>query len=89
MTDRFSWEDVRRAAIEVLEYCADGGRAGVGGQMGLGRGLGWRVVVLGLRIEPPPEGGRVGMGVNGTGGMLVGGENGTEVIDESGALFRY
>ena len=74
--------------MEVLEFCKEGGRDGVGGQIGLGRGVGWRVVVIGLRLEPPPEEGGVGEGLNGTERMLMGGENGTEIFDRTSALSR-
>ena len=47
--DRFSWKEVYSKATDVLQHCEDHG-AGVGGWMNLGRGVGWKVVVLGVRV---------------------------------------
>lgn len=81
--DRFSWEEVRRKAMEVLEFCGEHGD-GVGGAMGLGRGLGWNVVVLGMRTVPEEGGGESEEGGGYVGVMELAGGNGTEVGSRKG-----
>lgn len=44
--DAFSFEEVRRVAMEVVEECQDSG--GFGGWGVLGRAVGWRVRVIGV-----------------------------------------
>lgn len=61
--DAFSFEEVRRLATEIVEDCQDlGGR---GGWSGIGRGVGWRVRVIGVEFGGGSllvKGGGVGMG---------------------------
>lgn len=77
MEDRFSWEEVRRKATEVLEQCEEIGD-GVGGTVGLGRGIGWRVVVLGVGTVPEEGSGESDGVLDGMGlGLGLDGGNGT------------
>lgn len=46
-TDRFSWEQVRVLAQEILQYCQDDGLS-LGGKSMIGNGLGWEVAVHSL-----------------------------------------
>jgi len=48
--DRFSFEQVRVLALEIIEDCLDHG--GIGGIAPIGRGVGWTVSAKGVRIVP-------------------------------------
>lgn len=48
VVDRFSFENVRAAALEVLEFCED--RGGAGGWVNVGREVGWKVEVKGFKM---------------------------------------
>lgn len=48
VVDRFSFEQARALAQNVLDYCQDFG--GFGGFTDLGRWVGWQVTVLGLAL---------------------------------------
>ena len=51
-SDKFSFEQARALAIEILEFCQDHG--GLGGFAPIGRRVGWRVVVVGYKFNPDP-----------------------------------
>ena len=52
--DTFSFEQARTLATEILEICQDHG--GHGGVAPIGHGIGWRVSVIGFKLDPdlPP-----------------------------------
>lgn len=53
--DSFSFEQARALAIEIIEICQDHG--GLGGVAPIGHGVGWRVAVIGYKLDPdPPDG---------------------------------
>lgn len=49
IVDAFSFEEVRRLAMDVIEDCQDAG--GHGGWSPLGRGVGWHIRVIGVDIS--------------------------------------
>ena len=45
ITDNISFEQIRAAAIDILEHCQE---KGYGGVMPIGRGIGWTVKIIGF-----------------------------------------
>jgi len=75
--DKFSFEQVRSLATDVVEECEEGGRKGwgLGGVAPIGRGVGWVVTVSGFALEGVEGSRSLGMLVEGRRG------NGTVVAD--------
>lgn len=55
-TDKFSFEQVRLLALDILEHCSNHG--GIGGISPIGRGIGWTVAVKGVKLVLSPGRGR-------------------------------
>ncbi len=55
-TDKFSFEQVRVLALDILEHCSNHGS--IGGISPIGRGIGWTVAVKGVKLVLSPGGGR-------------------------------
>ena len=66
--DRFSFEQARALATDILETCKD--QDGRGGSAPIGRGLGWRVTVIGYKFSPNPPAPTTMPGEIGTGSTL-------------------